>query len=164
MINFVYAMAPGDEGPCKIGYTMDLAHRLSQVQTSCWAKVGIPFFGCFWRTTEKTKHFGDGEMFVTAPLTAKRVERGAHKILSGRNLQGEWFGVTPDEAVDAINKAAAQIRARPLSGEDLDRYFRLYWLHGEKNDSEAKKFVNSLSFGARMVEEYRLERRRKSAA
>lgn len=74
-----------DDGPMKIGIAIDPRNRLAELQ------VGHPFKLKVLRTW---KH-----------EAAAHIELAAHKILRGNRLQGEWFSVSPEEAIAAVERA-----------------------------------------------------------
>lgn len=74
-----------DDGPMKIGIAIDPRNRLAELQ------VGHPFKLKVLRTW---KH-----------EAAAHIELEAHKILRGNRLQGEWFSVSPEEAIAAVERA-----------------------------------------------------------
>lgn len=43
---------------------------------------------------------------------ASLVEAIAHQLLADKRLSGEWFDVTPEQAIDAIQSAFAEIEKR----------------------------------------------------
>ena len=43
------------------------------------------------------------------------IERFAHEALSDRRASGEWFNVTPDEAISAVQAAVARVESGEVS-------------------------------------------------
>lgn len=72
----------------KIGYTSDLKARLSMLQT------GNP-------EPLRVHH----AIEVPNEDRARRVERKIHSELSYKRVLGEWFNMTPDEAIDFLTYA-----------------------------------------------------------
>lgn len=63
----------------------------------------------YQRVDHLTRFLGSPVRLVTDvdpyPFYAGRVERAAHALLGDRQYDGEWFSVTPDEAVMAVYQA-----------------------------------------------------------
>jgi DNA-binding XRE family transcriptional regulator len=98
MSDFVYVIrAVG--GPVKIGVAASPEHRCKTMATACPFPLEMAF-----------KYHVEG----TNP---HKVERAAHRLLFDRRACGEWFNVSVDEAIQAIEKAAGQI-TNPPSIED----------------------------------------------
>lgn len=76
----------------KVGLANDVAHRLGQISTA------TPFSADAVHTFR----------FASRRL-AQRVERETHMILAARRLNGEWFRVTPVEAVQAVEQAVTRL-------------------------------------------------------
>jgi len=87
---YIYLMGP-EEGPQKIGQSMDPNRRLKQLQ----AKEGV-------------KLFLTGEWPVPVSK-AMAIERYIHWLLRDKLFRSEWFNVTHDEAKAAIEKAVAGV-------------------------------------------------------
>ena len=71
---------------CKIGISIDPSSRFSSIQTGTWRELVMPFF-----------------VRVGSQEEALRVESYVHGKLSSKKCRGEWFYVSPSEAVDAVN-------------------------------------------------------------
>ncbi|CAO4175021.1 GIY-YIG nuclease family protein [Methylorubrum extorquens] len=76
----------------KVGLANDVAHRLAQICTA------TPFSADAAHTFR----------FASRTL-AQRVERETHAILADHRLNGEWFRVTPAEAVRAVERAVTSL-------------------------------------------------------
>ena len=76
----------------KVGLANDVEHRLAQICTT------TPF------TADAAHTF----RFANRTL-AQRVERETHAILAKQRLNGEWFRVTPAEAVRAVEQAVQRL-------------------------------------------------------
>jgi hypothetical protein len=99
----VYAIqTEGGSRPVKIGISRDPSSRLRGLS-------GAQPFGIAIVHTSEVK---DG--------LARTIERAAHAILKEKRLSGEWFDVTPEEAVSAIGEAIAAIE----SGESIKEMLR----------------------------------------
>lgn len=82
MPGYLYVVA--NEGRTKIGITRSLKARVSALQT------GIP--------TEVTLHAS-----YSLPLNmARSIERAVHERLAEHRLKGEWFSITPAEAIEIL--------------------------------------------------------------
>lgn len=79
----VYAISDGDL--IKVGFSGNLRGRLTELQ----AASPRPLTVCGDRTTER----------------ARAVERVAHYLLREQRVRGEWFNVSPEQAISAIDEA-----------------------------------------------------------
>lgn len=90
----VYVIGPEGGHPCKIGYAANLWGRLYDLQVSHWERIVIHHCGyCFDKAA------------------AADIERAAHRILEDKALRGEWFDVTPAQAIKAVTIAAKAVGA-----------------------------------------------------
>jgi len=78
----VYVAAADEEGPCKIGVSIDPAARISSLQTGNPARLSIV------HSVET----------VGTPLTESRV----HEYLKDARILGEWFDVNTTQAQNAV--------------------------------------------------------------
>jgi hypothetical protein len=84
--SFVYVVQNGERGPVKIGAAGSVLSRLIQLQ------IGNPV-----------------ELIVPAVVMCgarHQIELAAHGLLEKHWVRGEWFDVSPLEAVEAITQAA----------------------------------------------------------
>lgn len=92
---YVYVICPEDENHtvCKIGVSNDVGARLASLQTGCWTRL---------RVHRTFKVFG---------TKASYIESLMHKAAESKfgRLEGEWFGVAAEEAVQLIREACAGI-------------------------------------------------------
>lgn len=88
----VYVIADGD-GRRKIGFSQNAQTRLAQLQAAAGGQLLLE------------RHF------VCGINQAGAVERLAHQLLAEKRLTGEWFDVTLEEAVAAIEEAIATVEA-----------------------------------------------------
>lgn len=103
-IPVAYVVAPGWDGPCKIGITNNVQRRLTALQTSSWEPLSIFGFRVgVWRDSTKAKVGGTHAAVYDATRT---LEAAAHKALTDceLHLSGEWFDVTADEAKQVLDK------------------------------------------------------------
>lgn len=113
----LYVIAPDENGPCKIGVTQNVGMRLSAIQIGCWMQLGVFAVRiCFKRTGGHLTNLWSSMRFG-----ADHVERQTHDALKDCevHLRGEWFDVTVEEAVQAIQKAASQSEAAAITLEQL---------------------------------------------
>lgn len=109
----VYVIAPDENGPCKIGYTTNIGLRHSAIQVGCWLPLGVfAVRVCFKR---EGGHWGSlwesmvsGARYVESEVHAKLKELDCH-------LNGEWFDLTPKEAVQAVEKVSKENNAAALT-------------------------------------------------
>lgn len=83
---YVYVIGAPD-GPQKVGVAADVNSRRAMLQTG--NPVGLV-------VAHKVEVSRQDAFFV---------ERYAHDLLSGDRVRGEWFDVSPEEAIDAVNAA-----------------------------------------------------------
>ena len=84
-----------EDGPLKIGISTDVGGRLAALQShSPHALVAH---------------------HQAQPGDARLVERVAHQLLAAKRVRGEWFDVSIDDAVAAINQAIALVESGDLS-------------------------------------------------
>lgn len=121
--NGVYFVAPTDEGPTKIGITTNLQARVGQLQIGAWLPLRIYGFRLTMFRAGAGRYRSIRDEFNAAACT---VEAAAHATLRdlGFGLCGEWFDVTPAEAIMVAKKCAdvrgaAVIGVRDLAGVDL---------------------------------------------
>jgi DNA-binding XRE family transcriptional regulator len=81
------------DGPQKIGVAQHLKYRLNELQTANGLQLVVA-----------------GSIEVER-AQAVLVEHYAHYLLRASRLRGEWFDVSPDIAVEAIQEAARQVAA-----------------------------------------------------
>src|SRR6185295_12478697 len=83
---YLYVMGDSD-GPQKIGVTCNLQSRRQVVQVSSLNRLQEPF------------------ALQMPRKTAFAAERYAHWLLRARRVRGEWYRVTPKEAIAAVRRA-----------------------------------------------------------
>ncbi len=122
----LYLIAPTPEGPTKIGVTQNLQDRVIQLQTGAWLPLKIYGFRfCLFESASGRRHgkryARSGGAKADFGLAAYHVERVAHRKLRdlGFGLVGEWFDITPSEALDVCRKCAELRDARLFGIEDL---------------------------------------------
>lgn len=86
---FVYVVR-GDHHMAKIGVTTNPAARLGQLRTGSAHAIDYAYIGC---TT----------------TNGYAIEGRAHAALAAHRRNGEWFDVSPQDAIDAIEAAAAEL-------------------------------------------------------
>lgn len=82
---YVYVLSVG--AVCKVGYSVEPWLR----------KLAIE---CEFETSAKL-------VFSVAASNARGAERAAHKLLKPHHVMGEWFEVSPQQAIDAVTWAVA---------------------------------------------------------
>lgn len=86
--NLAYVYVIGSpNGPTKVGYSVDTERRLKNLQRPITQRIQI---------------FGKWPVGYSSALA---VERYAHWLLREKQISGEWFDVTPDEASEAVARA-----------------------------------------------------------
>ena len=86
----------GETGPLKIGISGDVAQRVATLQYDVSPTL---------RAHHQVRPTGD----------ARLVERVAHQLLAAKRLRGEWFDVSIEEAIAAVEQAIALVDAGDLS-------------------------------------------------
>lgn len=81
----VYAMTSGKTGLVKVGLSADVQQRRLGLKTKQTGRLAIVY----------SREVDD----------ASAVERAAHLLLADKRAHGEWFSVTPEEAIAAIERA-----------------------------------------------------------
>lgn len=114
MASFIYAIGP-EPDLLKIGYSQDVAKRLSQLQ------VGIPY--------ELRVYHTESVPFGAAPF----LEREIHKRFKVAHRRGEWFSVAVEDVIKAIDelrdRAIKQCTETGRWGDWLDELCRKYEMH-----------------------------------
>lgn len=97
---YVYVVhETGHAEVCKIGVALNAARRFSHLQVGTWRDLTLAH--SFLLPNEEAAH---------------RVETAVHAALAKHHKRGEWFAVTPEDAVVAI-----QVAAKGLQLEFLNR-------------------------------------------
>lgn len=86
----VYIIQWSDDGPVKIGWSAYPAGRLQELQTANWAELHL-------------------RALIPAPCKPLIIERKTHQIAANYRLRGEWFDLSPLEAVTAVMAAAQTV-------------------------------------------------------
>lgn len=94
--SFVYVIQSGDDGPIKIGSANRPSRRIGNLQTSSWQ-----------------------DLYLRAAIPAHAnvgVEKAAHVLARDHAIRGEWFDLSPYEAVCFVLEAMKLlgIQAVPL--------------------------------------------------
>jgi hypothetical protein len=90
---FVYVLVRGDR--CKVGRSRAAPRRASAIAN----QAGLDDIGLHCA-------------YPVAPALAAEIENEAHKRLGTKRIRGEWFGVSPQEAIVAIEWALMEITRR----------------------------------------------------
>lgn len=85
----IYVIGGGDENPVKIGLSVHPDKRCNAVQTGCPFEVSV--------------------LHAQPVDRAHAVEAAVHYALAEKRATGEWFRVTPKEAVAAISEAVSLV-------------------------------------------------------
>lgn len=114
----LYMIAPTDVGPTKLGVSGNLQVRTMALQTGSWLPLKIYGF----RLAMFKKGAGQYESIRTEFYAAAlAVETTTHQTLRdlGFGMSGEWFDVSPAEALLVMKKCATIRGAGILGVEDL---------------------------------------------
>jgi hypothetical protein len=83
--HYLYVIAQGDSGPCKVGISQKPRQRLAALQTASPHKLKL----------YEVWYFANGEQIEAESL--------AHASLCDCPLSGEWFDCGPEKAIERIN-------------------------------------------------------------
>ena len=110
----IYAIAASEDGPTKIGVTQSLEERLAQLQTGSWQRL-IPYG--YRLAIPKTGGTLRVSMAAALKEGAMGLERQAHKALKEMELwlSGEWFDISPAEALAVLDKCGSIGRTASIS-------------------------------------------------
>lgn len=156
----MYAVSPTPRGPTKIGVAANLKARVSAIQTGCYDKVHVGYFGAFYAPSRYGAKLGAGEAFATCEAVAHLLEQAAHSRLKKeeKHRRGEWFDIGPVEAGLMVEKIAREVGLKPMISNEFWAYLSVYGPTASGNKirgSELRNFVKSLEYGAAAVEEYK---------
>ena len=114
----LYVLAVGQDGPSKIGFTTDIMQRIRSLQTGNWQQIKAYDFRVALPKNMSGMWF-DLEKF--AVQGAKLAEIEAHRLLTEFDLRlmGEWFDVSPKDALAVIDKSANTCDFRSISLEQV---------------------------------------------
>lgn len=100
----IYVISPDNRWPSKIGISQNPAKRVIELQVACWRKLDIAEY-----------------CFAADMAAARLVEQKSHEILieSDRLMQGEWFDMRPDKAMDVIKFAALKVGVELRTDHEL---------------------------------------------
>ena len=87
-MSYLYVISEGVNGPCKIGFANDVRKRLQAMMSGNYRKLTI-VYQCL---IDHRPHV---------------LEHMAHAIVWRHRLAGEWFDITEQTAIDAVNQAIA---------------------------------------------------------
>lgn len=101
--SLIYVIAPDENGPCKIGKTIQIAKRHQGIQVGSWLPLAV--FGA--RLCLTSGAVNPGNLRTDLNQGAYAAEAATHKALKemGLHMIGEWFDVTAQEALKAIEVA-----------------------------------------------------------
>ena len=89
---FVYVITAGNDA-VKVGVARDALNRLKGLQTGHYRRRSI---------AHQTGFIAEQEAYA--------IERRAHRLLEAKQIEGEWFAVSPQEAQAAIEQAINDLR------------------------------------------------------
>lgn len=114
----LYLIAPTDEGPTKVGISGNLHERANSIQIGAWLPLKIYAFRLAMFKRGASRYPSMRNEFYAA---ACAVEATTHQTLRDLEfgLSGEWFDVTPREALLVMKKCAEIRDAGILGVEEL---------------------------------------------
>lgn len=100
-LTLLYVIAPDIDGPTKIGISANIKNRVEQLQIGCWLPLKV--YGVRFAT--KRVFVNANCLEGVAKESARALEAACHKNLRACDvgLNGEWFDITPKEALEAIS-------------------------------------------------------------
>lgn len=114
----LYLIAPTDDGPTKVGVSGNLQARILALQIGSWLPLQIYGFRLAMFKRGASRYPSIRTEFYSAAMA---VETTTHQTLRdlGFGMSGEWFDVSPAEALLVMKKCAAIRDAGVLGVEDL---------------------------------------------
>lgn len=85
---------------CKIGVTTDIAARFSAMQVCTWRELTLAY-----------------SVRLETVDDAMKIESVAHAEFMDKRLRGEWFEITPEDAIAAIKRLIAASKNQCLGSE-----------------------------------------------
>lgn len=92
--------------PCKIGISHNPSNRLKQVQADCEQRIVLVAKFPFWCRQH-----------------ALMVEKAFHKACAGYRLHGEWFDMSPADAVGVMTESLRSFIRDVLGATDTAEYY-----------------------------------------
>lgn len=138
-IQGVYIIAPGEDGPCKVGVANDIAERIRMLNIGNWHDLRLAWFSYVHKRAEhvgSTPTYQRAAMFEGLSACANALEARAHREMKAMDLhiRGEWFMVTPEECIAVVEKC--------ISKEEMHSVGML-----EALDLVSYRFLSDLSIG-----------------
>lgn len=119
---YVYVIQWGDDGPVKIGMAAYPDARLNGLQVGNWTELFL-------------------RALVPTPCKPKVVERVAHRLAVPHLIRGEWFDLTPLEAVSVILHAARDVEVPVAPFEQSAAWHRAVILSDNQMRVEAHNTI-----------------------
>ena len=94
---FIYVIGP-ESGAQKIGFSQDVEKRLSSIQTGNPQKLKIHHI-----QEVRENH-------------VRLLEKKIHKVITHKRVSGEWYNVTPEEAIAEVTFAMIRWSDDPSLG------------------------------------------------
>jgi len=104
--HYLYVIAANDEGPVKLGISVDPALRLRTLQTASPELLTI-------RHKEPVE-----------PEVVKQLERLLHRDMAHRRRRGEWFALGVDEAIAQVRFTIMRYENELLYAVEMGRWTR----------------------------------------
>jgi hypothetical protein len=95
----IYIIGPREQRPVKVGVSSDCWRRLGGIQGGNWHDLFV--LRSFW---------------VESTRDARKIEQTTHVELREQHLSGEWFEVTTEQAVAALERVASRLGIELRSG------------------------------------------------
>lgn len=111
----LYILSTGEDGPCKVGITNDLALRISVLQVGNWMKIQPVMF-----TFVIAGNVGKLNMWSAFSNGSVSLEGLVHKKLKelDLHLSGEWFDIGEKDCIAVVKKVASNEGFR-LAGPEV---------------------------------------------
>lgn len=112
----LYILSTGEDGPCKVGITNDLAMRLSVLQVGNWMKIN-PVMFTFVVGRNITGKLNMWSAFSNGAATLELLVHRKLKELD-LHLSGEWFDISEADCIAAVKKVAT-LEGFRLAGPEI---------------------------------------------
>ena len=110
----LYCVAPGADGPTKIGVTNNVQRRVSQMQTGYWRPLRVYGFRLVLPQGEISRYKNLQAAFKAGCFALEKrvqIEMRRHDLA----LLGEWYDLTSSEAFEVIDKCGEMYDLKSVS-------------------------------------------------
>ena len=139
----LYCVAPGADGPTKIGVTNNVQRRVAGMQTGYWAPLRVYGFRLVLPQGEINRYKSLQAAFKAGAFALERrvqIEMRRHDLA----LLGEWYDLTSSEAFDVIDKCGEMYDLKSVSISRLAGSETMFPAD-EKTQAVQKRLLKSLA-------------------